>query len=124
MFDTDIQQSLESWQVPDVAVGVIAGGKVFYARGFGLREKGRPEAVDTQTLFSIASLTKAFTATAFSFLVEEGRLSWDDPVVRYLPSFYLFDPYITERVTLLDLLCHRCGGARGRSALGGGERHT
>src|SRR5262249_21139686 len=70
---------------------------------------GATTRVDAQTLFAIASNTKAFTATALGILVEEGKVGWDTPVVRYLPWFALGDPYVTRELTVRDLLVHRSG---------------
>jgi CubicO group peptidase (beta-lactamase class C family) len=79
--------------------------------GEGLRRPklGDPAPVDAETLFGIASNTKAFTATALGMLVEEGKIEWDAPVVRYLPAFALSDPYVTHELTVRDLLVHRSG---------------
>jgi CubicO group peptidase (beta-lactamase class C family) len=74
-----------------------------------VRKRGEPTPVDARTLFGIASNTKVFTATALGLLVEEGKLEWDAPVVRYLPSFALFDPFVTRELTVRDLLVHRSG---------------
>ena len=65
--------------------------------------------MDARTLFGIASNTKAFTATALGLLVEEGKIEWDAPVVRYLPWFQMWDPYVTRELTIRDLLVHRSG---------------
>ena len=74
-----------------------------------MRKLGEPAAVDAQTLFGIASNTKVFTATALGLLVEEGKIEWDAPVVRYLPWFQMWDPYVTRELTVRDLLVHRSG---------------
>jgi CubicO group peptidase (beta-lactamase class C family) len=77
--------------------------------GFGVRHVGTGEPVDEKTFFAIASNTKAFTAAALGILVDEGKVSWDDKVVDYLPWFRLYDAYVTQHMTLRDLLCHRSG---------------
>lgn len=69
---------MEAWKVPGVAIAVVKDDKVVLARGFGVREAGKPERVDDQTLFAIGSLTKGFTAAAAGVLVDEGKLAWDD----------------------------------------------
>jgi CubicO group peptidase (beta-lactamase class C family) len=74
-----------------------------------VRKLGDPTPVDARTLFGIASNTKAFTATALGLLVEEGKLEWDAPVVRYLPAFAMWDPFVTREITVRDLLVHRSG---------------
>ncbi|NTV81534.1 MAG: serine hydrolase, partial [Candidatus Aminicenantes bacterium] len=76
---------------------------------YGVRKLGEPTPVDATTLFGIASNTKAFTATALGLLVEEGKIEWDGPVVRYLPWMEMWDPYVTREMTVRDLLVHRSG---------------
>jgi CubicO group peptidase (beta-lactamase class C family) len=112
-----IERVRQEWQVPGTAVGVIVDGEVAYAQGFGAREIGKMPAVDERSLFEIGSLTKAFTATALALLVEEGRIGWDDPVVRHLPPFRLSDPAIGSLVTIRDLVAHRTGYEGGMSVV-------
>jgi len=78
-------------------------------KGHGVLENGRPEPVDPDTIFQIASLTKAFTAASLGILVDEGKLDWDDPVIDYLPDFRMYDPWVTREFTIRDLLTHRSG---------------
>ena len=80
-----------------------------YLKGFGVREIGKPEKVDPDTRFQIASVSKYVTAGAVGSLVDEGKLDWDTPVVTYLPGFALKDTYAGEHATLRDLLAHRTG---------------
>lgn len=107
--DHYVERALLDWQVPGAAIGVVRDGKVIYARGFGVRELGRSARVDEHTLFQIGSMTKAFTATAIGVLVDEGKVGWDDPVIDHLPWFRLSDPWLTQHVTIRDLLAHRTG---------------
>jgi CubicO group peptidase (beta-lactamase class C family) len=111
--DGDIARSLRLWQLPGVAVGVVKDDAVVLARGYGVRKVGEPGPVDERTVFAIGSCTKAFTAAALAALVDEGRIKWDDPVIKHLPGFQLHDPYVTREVTVRDLLCHRSGIAGG-----------
>jgi CubicO group peptidase (beta-lactamase class C family) len=97
------------WEVPGFAVAVVKDDKVVFAKGYGVREMGKPEPVDKDTLFAIASNTKAFTSAALATLVDEGKVRWDDPVTKYLPYFQLYDPYATREMTVRDLLSHRSG---------------
>ena len=108
-FDAYVARVLESFEVPGVAVAIVKDGQVLLARGYGVRELGRPERVDAHTTFGIASNTKAFTASALGMLVEEGRIAWDTPVVDVLPWFRLSDPYVTSEMTIRDLLVHNSG---------------
>lgn len=107
--DAAIEQARKDWNVPGMAVAIVSDGKVVLARGYGVRELGKPDVVDADTLFAIASNTKAFTATAISMLADEGKLSLDDRVVSHLPSFQLYDPYVTQDIRVRDLLSHRSG---------------
>ncbi|HSJ14320.1 MAG TPA: serine hydrolase [Longimicrobiales bacterium] len=107
--DGYVADVLRAFEVPGVALTIVKDGAVVVARGYGVRELGRAEPVDETTKFGIASNTKAFTATALALLVEEGRLEWDRPVIDYLPSFRLSDPFVTGELTVRDLLVHRSG---------------
>lgn len=107
--DAYVERVRKEFEVPGIALAIVKDGKVVVAKGYGLRKLGAPTPVDAKTLFGIASNTKAFTATALGLLVEEGKLEWDAPVVRYLPWFQLADPYVTRELTIRDLLVHRSG---------------
>jgi CubicO group peptidase (beta-lactamase class C family) len=97
------------WNVPGFAVAIVKDDRVVFAKGYGVRQLGKPETVDADTLFAIASNTKAFTAAALAVLVDEGKLKWDDPATKHLPGFQLHDPFVTRELTVRDLLSHRSG---------------
>jgi CubicO group peptidase (beta-lactamase class C family) len=107
--DRTVARVMGTFEVPGVAVAVVKDGRVLLAKGYGARTLGQPAPVDAQTLFGIASNTKVFTATALGLLVEEGLLEWDAPVIRYLPWFAMYDPFVTQQITVRDLLVHRSG---------------
>lgn len=107
--DTYVHEAMTQWKVPGLAVAVVKDGHVVVVRGYGVRELGKPGRVDADTLFDIASNTKAFTAAALGTLVTAGKLQWDDPVIKYVPGFRLDNPYVTAEITLRDLLSHRSG---------------
>jgi CubicO group peptidase (beta-lactamase class C family) len=107
--DASIAEAQKAWPVPGLAVAVVKDGETVLAKGYGVRELGAPGPVDEHTLFAIASNTKAFTAAALAILVEEGKLSWDDPVTKHLPYFRLYDPYVSQEMRIRDLLSHRSG---------------
>lgn len=109
LLDDTVERVRTQFQVPGIAVAVVKDGQVILARGWGVREHGKPAAVDADTLFAIASNTKAMTATALSVLAEEGKLSLDDKVIDHLPWFRMGDAYVTREMTLRDLLVHRSG---------------
>jgi CubicO group peptidase (beta-lactamase class C family) len=108
-FDAYVARVLKTFTVPGVAIAIVKDGRVVLARGYGVRRLGDPAPVDAQTQFGIASNTKIFTATALALLVEEGKVEWDAPVIRYLPGFAMYDPYVTRELTVRDLLVHRSG---------------
>ena len=108
-FDAYVRRAMSEFDVPGLSVAVVKDQAVVLTKGYGLRSAGKPGAVDADTVFGIASLSKAFTAAALAMLVDEGKLSWDDPVVKHLPWFQLWDPWVTREITVRDLLCHRSG---------------
>ncbi len=107
--DAYTAKAVRDWQVPGLAISVVKDGRVAFAKGYGVRDLGKPGAADAQTLFAIGSTTKAMTAAALAMLVDEGKVRWDDPVTRYLPAFQTGDPYVTREMTVRDLLTHRGG---------------
>ena len=111
--DAYVAQALKDWDAPGLAIAVVRHDSVVFAKGYGVRELGKAEAVDANTIFAIGSTSKAFTAALLGMLVDQGRIRWDDPVTRYLPGFQLYDPYVTREITIRDLLTHRSGLARG-----------
>lgn len=110
--DRYIEQAMRAWEVPGLAIAVVKDDSVVWARGFGVTELGGTSPVDENTLFAIASTSKAFTAAALGMLVDEEALDWDDRVTEHLPWFELQDPYVTRALTVRDLLTHRVGVGR------------
>jgi CubicO group peptidase (beta-lactamase class C family) len=92
-----------------MAVAIVKDDKIVFAKGYGVREIGKAEKVDENTLFAIASNSKAFTTASLSILVDEKKLNWDDKVSKYLPEFQMYDPYVTREITVRDLVTHRSG---------------
>lgn len=95
--------------VPGLSIAVVNDDRVVYLEGFGVRQAGRAEPVDADTVFALASLSKPIATTVVAGLVGDGVVSFDDKIVRYLPDFALSDPWITRDVTLRDMFCHRSG---------------
>lgn len=100
---------MKEFEVPGIAVAIVRDGRVVLAKGYGMRKLGESAPVDADTLFGIASNSKAFTTAALAMLVDEGKLKWDDPVTKYLPGFAVYDPYVTHELTVRDLVTHRSG---------------
>ena len=107
--DAWVVRTMKTFDVPGIAVAIVKDGKVVTARGYGVRKLGESLPVDADTLFGIASNTKAFTSAALAMLVDEGKIRWDDPVIHHLPQLHLYDPYVTRELTVRDALSHRCG---------------
>ena len=107
--DSSIAKILRDWKVPGMAISIVKDGKVVVAKGYGVLELGKPDRVDENTVFDTASLSKSFTAAATATVVEEGKLSWDDPVRMHMPRVPFGDPYLAQAVTIRDLLSHRVG---------------
>jgi CubicO group peptidase (beta-lactamase class C family) len=107
--DAWVERTRAAFEVPGIAVAIVKDGQVVHAQGYGVRRLGDPARVDDQTLFGIASNSKAFTATALGMLVDEKKLAWDDPVSKYLPGFQMYDPYVSRELTVRDTLSHRSG---------------
>lgn len=95
--------------VPGMAISVVHQGKIVYAKGLGVRRLGEPAAIDPDTVFQLASVSKSIGATVVAAQVGSGLVSWDTPVVQHLPWFSLHDPASTARVTVGDLYSHRSG---------------
>ena len=108
--DIYIHREMKRWDVPGIAVAIVKDGKVIASKGYGVQNIHKPEKkVNENTLFQIASNSKAFTATSIALLAYQKRLSLDDKVTRWMPGFKLKDTFATREVTIRDLLCHRLG---------------
>jgi CubicO group peptidase (beta-lactamase class C family) len=107
--DQVVERARMEFDVPGIAIAVVKDGDVVLAKGYGVRKLGESAPVTPQSLFRIASNTKAFTTAALAILVDERKLRWDDPVIQYLPGFQMYDPYVTREMTIRDLLTHRSG---------------
>ena len=107
--DAYVGRVLETFNVPGLSLAIVRNGETVLARGYGVRRLGEPARVDEHTLFGIGSNTKLFTALALGLLVEDGKVAWDTPVITYLPWFRLSNAYVTQEITVRDLLVHRSG---------------
>ncbi len=107
--DHIVMSAMAEFQVPGLAIAIVAQDQLLLAKGYGVRDIGNNQPVTAQTLFGIASNTKAFTSAALAMLVDQGKLSWDDPVIKHIPEFQLADPYVSREMTIRDLLSHRSG---------------
>jgi CubicO group peptidase (beta-lactamase class C family) len=106
---TYISRAMTNWRIPGMAICIIKDGKIVLMKGYGIKELGLNSPVDENTLFMIGSNTKAFTATALASLQAAGKLSLDDKITKYIPTFKLDNKPAGEMTTVRDLLCHRIG---------------
>jgi CubicO group peptidase (beta-lactamase class C family) len=108
--DAYAEQVMKDWNQPGMAIAVVQNDKTVFAKGYGVQKIGTNDKVDENTLFAIASNSKAFTTAALSILIDEGKIGgWDDKVSKYLPEFQLYNPYVTEDLTIRDITSHRVG---------------
>jgi CubicO group peptidase (beta-lactamase class C family) len=107
-FDEYVAQTMQEWHVPGMAIGVVRNDEILLSQGYGLRDQEQNLPVTPETIFGIASVSKAFTTFALALLVERGLLDWDRPVQEYIPWFRLQDP-AASLITPRDLVCHRSG---------------
>ncbi|WP_367754692.1 serine hydrolase [Flavobacterium sp. WC2430] len=107
--DQLVNRTLTAFNVPGIAVAIVKDGKIVLAKGYGVKSIDTEEKVDANTLFGIASNSKAFTSASLAILVDEGKINWDDKVIKYLPKFKMYNDYVTQEFTIRDLLTHRSG---------------
>lgn len=110
--DKIVLSAMRAWQIPGAAVAIVRDDRVVHVQGYGTKELGGSERVTADTLFQIASTSKAFTTAAMAMLVTDGKLKWDDPVREHVEYFRLGDPCADAQVTLRDIVSHRTGLAR------------
>ena len=108
-FDKYAEAARVTWNVPGMSIAIVQDGKVLLSKGYGVRELGKSDKVDASTLFGAMSTTKAMTAVAMGILVDEGKVGWDDKVLKHLPDFRVADPYVTNELKVRDLFTHNAG---------------
>ena len=107
--DSYYSKSFQEWNIPGMAIAIVNKDSIVFSKGYGYADLESQSKVDSNTLFAIASNTKAFTASALAQLVEQGKLDWNDKVIDHLPYYRLYDDYTTQNMTIEDLLSHRNG---------------
>jgi len=107
--DTYIEEARQEWEVPGLSVAVVKSGEVILSKGYGVKSLEATQAVDENTIFSIGSTTKAMVAAAMGMLVDAGKVSWEDKVIKHLPGFQLYDSYATRELRVKDLFTHNAG---------------
>ena len=111
-FDAFMEKTLKDWNAPGIGVGIVVGDKLVFARGYGYRDYEKKLPITANTMYPIASNTKLFTAVAAGFLVEEGKLTWDQPIRESVPTINFYNSYLNNTITLRDMLAHRTGITR------------
>ena len=112
-----ITKTMQSFDVPGMAVGILHQGQMVHLQGYGIRELGKSGKIQADTVFKVASNSKAFTAAAFAILIDAGKLTWHSKVKDLLPGFQMRDPWLSAHLTLADLLTHRTGLKQGTGDL-------
>ena len=102
-------RTMKETGIPGMSIAVVRDGKVVYAKGFGVRKVGTTDAVDADTVFQVASVSKPIGASVVAAVVGAGQVAWTDPATKYLPGFELSDPYVTKNATIGDLYAMRAG---------------
>lgn len=100
---------VKDWDLPSATIGIVKDGKLIFKGNYGVLEVNKKEKPDENTLYAIASNSKAFTTAIIGMLVQEGKLNWNDKVKKYLPYFELYDPWVSNEITIRDILSHRVG---------------
>lgn len=115
--DKLIQETLTTFEVPGISVGILKDGEVVYSKGHGVRSLTTKKDMTAETLVGVASNSKGFTCFALAMMIDEGKLNWDDPVRKHIPEFQLYDPWVTAHFTVRDLVTHRSGMGLGAGDL-------
>jgi len=115
--DRVVETTMQEFNVPGIAVAVVKDGEVIHMKGYGVSSIATGRRTDENTLFGIASNSKAFTAAALAILVDEGKLTWNTKVIDVIPEFRLYNSYVTEDFSIKDLLTHRSGMGLGAGDL-------
>jgi CubicO group peptidase (beta-lactamase class C family) len=120
--DRYIARAVTEWRVPGLAIAIVRNDSIVFAKGYGVREVGKPDRITPNTIFAIGSNSKLFTGVAAGLMVDAGTMRWDAPLTTYIPWFQLSDPVVTRELTLRDALAHRSGlGEAGGAAWYGSD---
>lgn len=107
--DKYFEKMVKDWDVPSASIGIVKDGELIFTGNYGVLEIGKNKKPNSNTLYAIASNSKAFTSAIIGMLVQEGKLDWNDRVKKHLPYFALYDPWVSDNVTIRDILSHRVG---------------
>lgn len=104
-----VKETMEYWKVPGMAISIVRNNEIIFSEGFGLRDVENNLPVTKNTLFAIGSSTKSFGTMLLGMLEDDGKLKLDDKVLDHLPDFEMYDNFVSERMTIRDLITHRSG---------------
>src|SRR5215510_506158 len=107
--EAPITEEMQKTGVPGIAIAIVYRDKPIYLKGYGVRDVGTRQPVDTDTVFQLASVSKPLGSTVIAGLVSDGVVKWDDPIIKYDPAFEMDTPYVTRNVTIRDMYSHRSG---------------
>lgn len=108
-FEKYCEKAMNEWETPGMAISVVKDDKVIYSKGFGVTVYGGNEKIDPHTIFQIGSISKSFTTTLLGMAVDEKTLDWNDRVVDMIPTFMLYDPWVTREYRVVDTVAQRSG---------------
>lgn len=108
-FDAYITNAVKDFELPGLAISVVGKDTVLFQNAYGYSNVEEGTQTDLASVFAIASISKAFTATCLGMLVDDGKINWNDRVQKHLPYFRLSNEYVASQMTIEDLLCHRSG---------------
>ena len=117
VLDDLVKNTLHTFDVPGISVGILKDGEIVYAKGHGVRSLTNKKSMNKNTLVGIASNSKGFTCFALAMMIDEGKLNWGDKVRKHIPEFQLADAWVTEEFTVRDLVTHRSGMGLGAGDL-------
>lgn len=115
--DKLVEETLKTFDVPGISVGILKDEKIVYAKGHGVRSLTNKKDMNENTMVGVASNSKGFTCFALAMMVDAGKLNWDDKVRKHIPEFQLADAWVTEEFTVRDLVTHRSGMGLGAGDL-------
>ena len=107
--DKYYEKMVNDWDLPGASIGIVKDGKLIFSGNYGVKEINKPGKPDQNTLYAVASNSKAFTSALIGMLVQEGKLGWNDKVQKHLPYFEMYDSWVSEHITIRDILSHRVG---------------
>lgn len=108
-FDGYVQENMELWNIPGMAVGIVKDGELVFSKGYGVKDVETREPVTPETIFQIGSTSKAFTSFLLAQLIDRGEVNWKDRVVDHFPEFRMYDPWVTSNFLIEDLMAQHSG---------------